>query len=136
MVITSDFNTFANNYHEQNGTTRSDIMCCLPNNIIMDITRQADGGIKTHKLKLNKVLAEFHKPPEFPHEFKNTDPTFWLREFQLIENQANATPDSEDYFDLVDPYMHDEAVNDLINNEPFSIIGRYWWGPFHEQQNH
>jgi len=60
MVITSDFNTFANNYHKQNGTTRVDIMSELPNNIIMRIVREADGGIWTHKCKYSKVLGELN----------------------------------------------------------------------------
>tara|TARA_R110002012_G_scaffold238140_1_gene411915 strand:+ start:63 stop:296 length:234 start_codon:yes stop_codon:yes gene_type:complete len=32
----------------------------LPNNLIMDIIRMADGGLYTHKKKLNIILQQIH----------------------------------------------------------------------------
>ena len=147
MTITTDFNVFANNYHKQNGTTRPDIMGSLPHDLIMRIVREADGGKYAHKLKLNKVLAEFHKPsivedngaglqcPEFLNEFKYSvdDGWFWLDEFQKQHNQKYPD-DPVDYREDVDPYMASDALDAWVVEEPFSIIARYWWGSFHEEQ--
>ena len=36
-----------------------DIMASLPNNLIMKIIKDADGGINTHKSKYSKVMNEF-----------------------------------------------------------------------------
>ena len=123
------------------------IMASLPHDLIMRIVRQADGGKNAHKLKLNKVLAEFHKPsdvndngagvlcPEFLNEFKNSvgDGWFWIDEFQNQHNQKD--PDNPvDYREMWDPYMGSDAFDSIIIDEPFSIIARYWWGGFHEEQ--
>ena len=39
-------------------TTKSNIMASLPNNLIMRIVREADGGLSTHKNKFNKCLSQ------------------------------------------------------------------------------
>jgi len=106
------------------------IMSQLPNDIIMRIVREADGGKNAHKLKLNKVLAEYHKPsivndecPEYLNEFKNHDYEFWAREFGYKEEMENSgLPDEVAWYDA------------HIVDEPFSIIARYWWGGFHEEE--
>ena len=84
MGITTDFNVFANNYHKQNnnsswrgvhtyfsdsddettcptGTTQPNIMSSLPNDLIMLIIKEADGGKSTHKSKYINVMGELNK---------------------------------------------------------------------------
>ena len=111
-------------------------MSNLPNHLIMQIIREADGGKITHQAKLKNVLEEFHKPsividdcPEYINKFKNSHCDFWIREFQNIYNQEVGKPTATDLLDD----GHEEGMYDaIIIEEPYSIIARHWWGGFHE----
>ena len=81
MGITTDFNVFANNYHQQNGTTRPDIMSLLPHDLIMRIIKEADGGLNAHKSKFKKALVVFEGEGSIQDHYNDLDKLqFWSAE--------------------------------------------------------
>ena len=63
MPITTNFQMFANKYHQNCGrldkVIEPDLMAQLPNDLIMIIIQMVDGGLNTHKQKFSKCMTEF-----------------------------------------------------------------------------
>ena len=70
----------------------------LPNNLIMDIIRMADGGLQTHKKKLHVILQQFRN--EIPiYEYEdgagNTDCPMYIWE-QFDGARSESEEEEED----------------------------------------
>ena len=65
MPITTNFQMFANKYHQNCGrldkVIEPDLMAQLPNRLIMDIIQMVDGGLNTHKKKFTTVINQFNE---------------------------------------------------------------------------
>ena len=151
MGITTDFNVFANNYHKQNnnsswrgvhtyfsdsddettcptGTTQPNIMSSLPNDLIMLIIKEADGGKSTHKSKyinvmgeLNKIIHEGGDEWSINHYYNNVNRIRWTEMnwtevweeqlshvlFDMNRNEQNGIPAPDGIWDET---PHDEYI--------------------------
>ena len=56
-------------------------MAQLPNDLIMDIIKLADGGLSTHKNKFSNVINEFKIPFEWIYRGADTSEAFELEEY-------------------------------------------------------
>tara|TARA_R110000772_G_scaffold114_1_gene578 strand:+ start:49 stop:426 length:378 start_codon:yes stop_codon:yes gene_type:complete len=92
MPITTSMDVFVNNYHH-----KEMMMPKLPNDIIMNIIRMADGGLNTHKTKMKSIFDQFNllgednpiHPSYWENLFRNV-PTFYGEECNITLYPSNS----------------------------------------------
>jgi hypothetical protein len=97
------------------------IMAQLPNDLIMNIIRIADGGLHTHKQKLASVLESIKSPHKFHEEFDGK----WFGHFK---NKGRNMQEIENFW-LGDDYgvwtNHNLYVEDPLELEQMAECGLY-----------
>ena len=129
---------------------KPNIMCSLPNDLIMRIVREADGGKTAHKKNLDRVFTQYKEKclagqlqhydgsrgdytgVETPNKWVHQNNEFWLREFdkQYFQENPVVNPDDDGDDQLV--YYNSNYKYVLVEHE-YSIIGRFWWGDDSEE---
>jgi len=99
---------------------KADIMAQLPNHLIMDIIRQVDGGLNTHKQKFKSVISTIEAPLKFHEEFDGE----WFGHF---EKMGDKSPRSDWYGHSVDFWLNSRniCVEDPVEIEQFEHCGLY-----------